>query len=78
MAATGKDTKGDKIKTSIFLRGIGQKGREIYETFNFEPRHEMKLAPVIHKPLEYCNPRKKRNHSSPQVFHIQARGSKRS
>ena len=58
MAATGKDTKDDKIKTSIFLRGIGQEGREIYETFNFEPRHEMKLAPVIHKPLEYCNPRK--------------------
>ena len=27
LAATEKDTKGDKIKTSIFLKCIGQKGR---------------------------------------------------
>ena len=33
LAATEKDTKGDKIKTSIFLTYISQKGREIYETF---------------------------------------------
>ena len=58
MAATEKDTKGDKIKTSIFLTCIGWKGREIYETFTFEPGDEMKLAPVLHKFLEYCNPRK--------------------
>ena len=58
MAATEKDTKGDKIKTSIFLTCIGQKGREIYETFTFEPGDEMKLAPVLHKFSEYCNPRK--------------------
>ena len=58
MAATEKDIKGDKIKTSIFLTGIGQKGREKYETFTFEPGDEMKLASVLHKPLEYCNPRK--------------------
>ena len=49
MAATGKDTKCDKI---------GQKGREIYGTFTFEPGDEMKLASVLHKFLEYCNPRK--------------------
>ena len=58
LAATEKDTKGDKIKTSIFLTCIGQKGREIYETFTFEPGDEMKLAPVLHKFSEYCNPRK--------------------
>ena len=46
MAATEKDTKGDKIKTSIFLKCICQEGREIYETFTFEPGNEMKLAPV--------------------------------
>ena len=45
LAATEEDTKGDKLKTSIFLRCIGQRGREIYETFTFEPGDEMKLAP---------------------------------
>ena len=55
--ATEKDTKGDKIKTFIFLTCIGQKGREIYETFTFEPSDEMKLAPVL-QISEYCNPRK--------------------
>ena len=58
LAATEKDTKGDKIKTSIFLTCIGQKGREIYETFTFEPGDEMKLAPVLHKFSEYCNSKK--------------------
>ena len=37
LAATEKDTKGDKIQTSTFLTCIGQKGRKIYETFTFEP-----------------------------------------
>ena len=60
------------IKTSIFLTCIDQKGREIYETFTLEPGDEMKLAPVLHKFSEYCNPRKKHNPSSTKVFHIQA------
>ena len=46
-----EDTNGDKIKTSIL-----QNGREIYETFTFEPGYEMKLAPVLHKFSEYWNP----------------------
>ena len=50
--AVTEDTKGDRIKTSIFLTCIGQKGREIYETFTFE------TAPVLHKFSEYCNPKK--------------------
>ena len=58
MAATEKDTKGDKIKTSTFITWIGQKGRKIYETFTFEPGDEMKLAPVLHRFSENCNPRK--------------------
>ena len=58
LVATEKNTKGDKIKTSIFLTCIGQKGREIYETFTFEPGDEMKLAPVLHKFSEYCNSKK--------------------
>ena len=48
----------DKIKTSILLTCIGQNGREIYDTSTFELDDEMKLALVLHKCLEYCNPRK--------------------
>ena len=39
--------KGVKIKTSILLTYIGQKGREIYETFTYEPGDEMKLIPFL-------------------------------
>ena len=58
LAATEKDTNGDEIKTSIFLTCFGQTWREIYKTFTFEPGDKMKLAPVLHKFLEYCNPEK--------------------
>ena len=58
LAATEKDTKGVKIKTSTFLTCIGQKLRKIYETFTFEPGDEIKFAPVLHKFSENCNPRK--------------------
>ena len=53
-----KETKGDKIKISIFLTCSGQNEREINETFTFEPGDEMKLAPVLHKFSEYCNSKK--------------------
>ena len=53
-----KETKGDKIKISIFLTCSGQNEREINETFAFEPGDEMKLAPVLHKFSEYCNSKK--------------------
>ena len=55
LTATEKDTKGDKIKIYIFLTWIGQKGREIYETFAFEPGDKMKLSPVLDIFSEYCN-----------------------
>ena len=45
-------------KISILLTCIGQKGREIYETFTLELGDEMKSAPLLHKFSEYCNPRK--------------------
>ena len=57
LAATEKDIKGDKIKTSIFLTCTDQKGREIYETFTFEPGDEIKLVAVLHKFSECCNTR---------------------
>ena len=38
---------------------MGQKGKEIYETFNFDnPGDETRLASVLQKFSEYRNPRK--------------------
>ena len=59
LTATESDTKSDKIKTSILLPCIGQKGRDIYETFTFEQdTDKLKLKPVLEKFTSYCNPRK--------------------
>ena len=58
LAATEEDTKGDKIKTSIFLTCFDQRGREIYETFTFESGGELNVAPILYKFSEYCNPKK--------------------
>ena len=55
LAVTEIDTKNDKIRTSIFLICIGQKGREMTA---LEPGDEIKLAPVLHQFSEYCNSRK--------------------
>ena len=53
LAATKKDTMGDKLQTSIFLTFIGRKGREIYETFTFESGNEMKYAPVPYSQMRF-------------------------
>ena len=59
LTATEKDGKNDKVKTSVLLTCMGQKGREIYEIFNFyNPGDEMRLASVLQKFSECCNPRK--------------------
>ena len=58
MVATESDEKNDKIKTSILLTCIGERGREIYETFDFtDPADKLKLAPVLKMFDLYCNPR---------------------
>ena len=58
MTATEADGKDDKIKTSILLTCIGDKGREIYETFDFTNADDnLKLTPVLEKFDSYCNPR---------------------
>ena len=36
MTVTEKDSKDDKLKTSMLKTCIGQKGREIYETFTLD------------------------------------------
>ena len=59
LTATEKDGKNGKVKTSVLLTCMGQKDREIYEIFNFyNPGDEMRLASVLQKFFEYCNPRK--------------------
>ena len=65
LTATEKDGKADSIKTSILLACIGEKGREIYETFQFpakindtDPEPSMIFSEVVKKFKEYCNPRK--------------------
>ena len=45
LASTEKDSKRDKVKLSKLLHCIGQKAREIYNTFIFEPKeHSMIFA----------------------------------
>ena len=57
--ATEKEAKYEKVKTSVLLTCLGQKGREIYETFNFDnPGDEMRLVSVLETFSDYCNPRK--------------------
>ena len=59
LAATEKDSEGNKVKSSILLHCIGHKGREIYNTFLVEPReHSMIFTKIIEKFDEYCIPRK--------------------
>ena len=65
LTAAEKDTKSDKIKISILMSCIGEKDREVYETFEFppkandgEPDPEMVLANVLAKFETYCTPRK--------------------
>ena len=65
LTATEKDEKSDAIKTSILMACIGEKGREIYETFQFpakanatDPEPSMVFTEVVKKFKEYCNPRK--------------------
>ena len=52
-------SQGWKLWLTVLLTCIGQKDREIYETFNFDNTgDEMKLASVFERFSEYCNPRK--------------------
>ena len=58
LIATESDVKSDKVKTSILLTCIGERGREIYETFEFASEADsMKLKNVLDMFEAYCNPR---------------------
>ena len=50
--------KSDKIKASILLTCTGERGREIYETFDFaNAADKLKLDPILQKFERYCNTR---------------------
>ena len=50
-----KDSKGDKVKTSILLHSVSHKCREIYNTFIFEPKElSMIFTKIIENFDEYC------------------------
>ena len=57
--ATESEEKPERVKSSIPLTCIGSKGREIYDTFNFEnDEDKITLSVIITKFDEYCTPRK--------------------
>ena len=59
LSSTEKDSNGDKVELSIWLHCIGHKGREICNTFTFEPKeHSMIFKKIIEKFDEYCIPHK--------------------
>ena len=59
ITATETDEKSEKVKTSTLLTCIGQRGREIYDTFTFtDAALSLNLKAVLEKFDEYCEPRK--------------------
>lgn len=59
LQATESDKKPEKVKTSILLTCIGNEGRKIYYTFNFENEEQkFNLEKVIEKFDSHCQPRK--------------------
>ena len=59
LVATESDAKSDKIKSSILLTCIGERGRDIYNTFTFTSADDkLKLLLILAKFEEYCLPRK--------------------
>ena len=57
LVATESDAKSHKIKSSILLTCVGQRGRDIYNTFT-SVDNKLKLLPILAKFEEYCLPRK--------------------
>ena len=57
LVGRGDGAKGDKIKTSLLLHVIGERGVEVYDTFKFESGDEMKLEVVIKEFRNYCTPK---------------------
>ena len=59
IVATDSDAKSEKVQTSILLTCVGQKGRDVYNTFAFATDEDkLRLKPVLEKFTEDCQPRK--------------------
>ena len=59
LIATETDGKSNKVKSAILLSSIGNKGREIFDTFTFaEEAQRQDLEAVLQKFEDYCSPRK--------------------
>ena len=58
LTATEKDSKDNKVKSSILLTCIGPQGREIYNTFSLSDENKLNFDQIIIKFDEYCSPRK--------------------
>ena len=59
LIATDAEEKTEKVKSGILLHSIGSKGKEIYNTFEFEaPDDKFKYTKILEKFEAYCTPRK--------------------
>ncbi|KAJ8970287.1 hypothetical protein NQ317_007601 [Molorchus minor] len=59
LLASGKSSKGDDVKIAILLNLLGDEGIQIYNTFEYEEGEDKtKLAVVLNKFGQYCNPLK--------------------
>ncbi len=57
ITATGAENKASKVKASLLLTVLGEKGLDIYNTFKLEEGHEYNFEEIIDKFQEYCKPR---------------------
>ncbi|KAJ8972329.1 hypothetical protein NQ317_005911 [Molorchus minor] len=59
LLASGKSSKGDDVKIAMLLNLLGDEGIQIYNTFEYEEGEDKKkLAVVLNKFGQYCNPLK--------------------
>ena len=56
LVATESDAKSEKIKTSLPLTSIGERGRKIHESFEFTDGDSLKLKPVLEQFEGCCSP----------------------
>ena len=59
LTAAGGASKSAKVQSSLFLHIAGEEAVEVYNTLTFDEEDDrLKLAIILEKIEEYCNPRK--------------------
>ena len=58
LTSIGYDSKGAKVKTSLLLTCMGERGHEVYNTFKLEVGQELDLVVVTACFEVYFKPRK--------------------